>query len=85
MKVLFSVLLCSVLLSSTFAQDSAEEVDFTKLKIERLKRLQKKIEDLTISKTNISRKKLREVLKNKVDWYMTAKEAVDLGVIDGVI
>tara|TARA_Y100000114_G_C11761784_1_gene330207 strand:- start:1725 stop:2285 length:561 start_codon:yes stop_codon:yes gene_type:complete len=49
------------------------------------KRLQKKIEDLTVSKTNISRKKLREVLKNKVDWYMSAKEAVDLGVIDELI
>lgn len=43
MKVLFSVLLCSVLLSSVFAQENAEEVDFTKLKIERLKRLQKKM------------------------------------------
>lgn len=49
------------------------------------KRLQKKIEDLTVTRTNISRKKLREVLKNKVDWYMSAKEAVDLGVIDELI
>ena len=26
-----------------------------------------------------------EVLKNKIDWCMNAKEAVDLGVIDEVI
>ena len=47
--------------------------------------MQKKIEEITLARTNISQKKLTEVLKNKVDWYMTAEEALRLGVIDGIV
>ena len=53
--------------------------------LEETKRLQKKIEDITLQKTNISRKKLTEILKKKVDWHMTAEEALSLGVIDEII
>ena len=53
--------------------------------LEETKRLQKKIEDITFQKTNISRKKLTEILKKKVDWHMTAEEALSLGVIDEII
>ena len=49
------------------------------------KRLQKKIEDLTFERTSISKKKLTEILKNKKDWYMTADEALTLGVIDEIV
>ncbi|MAH51542.1 hypothetical protein CMI37_37345 [Candidatus Pacearchaeota archaeon] len=49
------------------------------------KRLQKKIEALTLERTSISKKKLTEILKNKIDWYMSAEEALALGVIDGII
>ena len=40
---------------------------------------------MTIRLTKISKKRLSEVLKNKIDWYMTAEEALSLGVIDEVI
>jgi ATP-dependent Clp protease protease subunit len=53
--------------------------------LEESKRLQKKIEDLTLERTSISKKKLNEILKNKIDWYMSAEEALSLGVIDGII
>ena len=49
------------------------------------KRLQKKIEDITFERTSISKKKLSEILKNKKDWYMTADEALALGVIDEIL
>ena len=49
------------------------------------KRLQEKIEEMTLQRTNISRKKLNQILKNKIDWYMTAEEALSLGVIDEII
>lgn len=49
------------------------------------KRLQKKIEDITLERTSISKKKLNEILKNKKDWFMTAEEALGLGVIDGIL
>jgi ATP-dependent Clp protease protease subunit len=54
-------------------------------KLEETKRLQKKIEDMTLNLTSISKKKLSDILKNKVDWYMTADEALKLSVIDEII
>ena len=54
-------------------------------KLDETKRLQSKIENMTISLTKISKKKLSDVLKNKVDWYMSADEALSLGVIDAII
>jgi len=54
-------------------------------KLEETKRLQKKIEVMTLEKTSISQKKLKEVLKNKIDWYMSAEEALALGVIDEIL
>tara|TARA_B100000131_G_C18050733_1_gene586340 strand:+ start:726 stop:1289 length:564 start_codon:yes stop_codon:yes gene_type:complete len=54
-------------------------------KLEETKRLQKKIEDITIEKTQISKKKLTEIMKKKVDWYMSAEEALGLGVIDEIV
>lgn len=49
------------------------------------KRLQKKIEELTLSKTKIDKKKLKEVYERKVDWFMTAEEAKKLGVVDEIV
>ena len=59
-------------------QDLEEKLDETK-------RLQAKIEKMTLSLTKISKKKLKEVLKNKVDWFMTADSALELGVVDEII
>jgi ATP-dependent protease ClpP protease subunit len=53
--------------------------------LEETKRLQKKIEKITLERTSISKKKLKSILKNKVDWHMTANEALALGVIDEII
>lgn len=49
------------------------------------KRLQKKLEELTLQKTNITKKQLKKIYKRKIDWYMSAKEALRLGVIDKII
>lgn len=54
-------------------------------KLEETKRLQKKIEDMTLRLTKISKKKLSDILKNKVDWFMTADSALELGVIDEIL
>ena len=48
-------------------------------------RLQTQIEDYTKSRTKIAKKKLREILENKKDWYMTADEALELGVVDEIL
>jgi ATP-dependent Clp protease protease subunit len=54
-------------------------------RLEEGKRLQKKIEEITLDRTRIPKKKLKDILKNKIDWHMTADEALELGVIDGII
>ncbi len=54
-------------------------------KVEEAKRLQKQIEEYTMERTNIEKKKLKKVLENKIDWFMTAQEAKDLGVIDVIL
>ena len=54
-------------------------------KLEETKRLQKKIEDMTLRLTKISKKKLSDILKNKIDWFMTADSALELGVIDEIL
>ena len=50
-----------------------------------MKRLQKKVEELTLQKTKISRKKLDEIYNHKKDWYMDSTEALNLGVVDEII
>ena len=49
------------------------------------KRLQEKIEEMTLRKTKISKKRLKKVFDNKVDWFMSAEEALKLRVIDEII
>lgn len=49
------------------------------------KRLQRQIEEHTMQKTKIGKKKLKQVLENKIDWFMTAEEALELGVVDSIL
>lgn len=52
---------------------------------EEMKRLQNKLEEIVLKKTKISKKKLKEIFETKKDWYMTAKEAKELGVVDELL
>lgn len=49
------------------------------------KRLQDKIEAITLRKTKITKEKLEQIYCNKIDWYMSADEALRYGVIDEII
>jgi len=53
--------------------------------VEEAKRLQKIIENITLDRTNISKSKLKEVLEQKIDWFMSAEEALKLGVVDEIL
>lgn len=59
-------------------QDMEEE-------LKEVNRLQNKLEEMTIRKTKISKSALAENRKNKVDWFMDAKEALELKVVDEII
>jgi ATP-dependent Clp protease protease subunit len=49
------------------------------------KRLQALIEDVTLSSTKITTKKLEKIYKAKKDWFMDSEEALKLNVIDEII
>lgn len=49
------------------------------------KRLNKILMDLTIQKTKLSRKKLKEIHDSKLDWHITSTEALELGIIDKIL
>jgi len=53
--------------------------------VEETKRLQKLLEQITLEKTNIGQKRLTEVYEKKQDWYMSAEEALKLGVVDEIL
>jgi len=59
-------------------KDMGERMDETN-------RLQKMLEAITLEKTNISAKRLKEVFETKFDWYMSAEEAKSLGVVDEIL
>jgi len=48
-------------------------------------RLQGLLEKITLKRTRITKTRLKEVYKTKLDWHMDAKEALKLGVIDEIL
>lgn len=36
-------------------------------------------------KTNISETKLKDVFVKKIDWYIPAEEALNLGIVDEIL
>jgi ATP-dependent protease ClpP protease subunit len=53
--------------------------------LEETERLQSLIETLTLEKTRISAERLIEVREKKLDWYLSAEEALKFGVIDEIM
>ena len=53
--------------------------------VEESKRLQKILENIVKEKTNITKKRLREILDTKKDWFMSSEEALELGVVDEIL
>lgn len=61
------------------------KVSDMELELNEVKRLQKKIEHITLKKTKITKEKLKEIYKQKIDWYMDANQALKFGVIDEIL
>jgi ATP-dependent Clp protease, protease subunit len=61
------------------------EISWMDEKVQESKRLQKLLEDITLSKTKITKERLEKIYREKIDWYMTPIEAKKLGVIDEII
>lgn len=50
-----------------------------------VKRLQKLLEEITTDKTDIPKKKLKDIFESKNDWYITSDEALTMNIIDEII
>lgn len=61
------------------------KVEDLEQKLIETKRLQEKIEEMTMKKTKITKEMLNKNRIEKVDWYMDAVEAKKLGVVDEII
>jgi len=61
------------------------KIEDMEIDIVETRRLQKVFESETISKTQITKKKLDEIRKTKTDWFMTASDALALGIIDEIL
>lgn len=53
--------------------------------LEEVKRLQSILEEHTLERTKMTRAQLDENYKGKKDWYINAKQALKLGIIDEII
>ena len=53
--------------------------------MEAIQQIQKDYSEALIAETNMSSKQLKELLERKVNVYLSAKEAVDLGIADIII
>jgi ATP-dependent Clp protease protease subunit len=53
--------------------------------IAEMKRLQDLLETLVLEKTDIKKTRLKQVYVEKLDWYLTAKEALENNVIDEIL
>ena len=49
------------------------------------KRLQSILEKIVLEKTDIKKKRLKEVFKTKHDWFISAKEAVEYKIIEEIL
>ena len=53
--------------------------------VEESKRLWKVYDDIVLNNTKIQPKQLRQIHRERREWYMTAEEALELGVIDEIL
>lgn len=53
--------------------------------VKETKRLQKMIDEFVISKTKLTKKKLKEINSLKKDWFLTPTESLQYGIIDEIL
>lgn len=56
-----------------------------KISIVETERLQKEYDKFIVKHTKISQERLDEVKSNRVEWYLTAEEAIKYGIADEII
>lgn len=62
-----------------------EKIQYHEQELKEGKRLCQLYDEIITTNTNIPLKTLQQVKKQHREWYMTAEEALELGVIDEII
>lgn len=66
-------------------ETNREKLQYHEQEVEEGKRLWKVYDDIVTANTKITQKKLDQIKRAHKEWYMTAEEALQLGVIDEII
>ena len=66
-------------------ETSREKLQYHDQEVKEGRRLWKVYDDIIVTNTNITHKTLEQVRRTYKEWYMTAQEALKLGVIDEII
>lgn len=66
-------------------ETNREKLQYHEQEVEEGKRLWKVYDDIVTANTKITQKKLDQIKRAHKEWYMTAEEALELGVIDEII
>jgi ATP-dependent Clp protease protease subunit len=64
---------------------SQEKLKYNEQELKESKRLWSIYDDIVTTNTNIPLKTLQKICKEQKEWYMTAEEALELGVIDEIL
>jgi ATP-dependent Clp protease protease subunit len=52
--------------------------------LEECRRLENAVQDFIVSRTRIQKSRLEKTRSHKLDWWFSASEALELGVIDEI-
>lgn len=66
-------------------ETSREKLQYHEQEVEEGKRLWKLYDDVVTANTKLTQKKLDQIKKAHKEWYMTAEEALEWGIIDEII
>jgi ATP-dependent Clp protease protease subunit len=55
------------------------------LELKQAKYLEQIVDKITTDKTNITFDQLKDIYEKRLDWYIGAKEALELGIVDEII
>lgn len=75
----------SSLMYHQISGESSGQARQQELDVEENRRIMEIMEDIVLSKTKISKRKLKQVYNTKDDWYISPEEALKLSIIDEII
>lgn len=67
------------------SDDRWGKLEHMKQGLKETKRLDKLLTNIILSKTKITKKLIKEIIRMKQDWYLTPEQSLNLGIIDKIL